>query len=197
MRCERERPACGKSATPLRPSAAATPQPPPEQTRRVGAARRLKRRPRLALLRRARRGRMAPRCAKPRARPEGIGAASPRAKDTRPGPRRCAALRLNASTDGAATLHLVPGSAPPRRPFRRARSWNTRAQNSAALRVACRSLPYASRSAFRSFVAALRARAARLASLADCAGPSPRREPVAALRAAQPACASRGEICTR
>jgi len=91
---------------------------------------------------------MAPRCAKPRARLDGSRrrARGPRTR----GPARAAALRLNASTDGAASFQLVPASTAPRRPFRRARSWNTRAQNSAALRVACRSLPYASRSPFRS-----------------------------------------------
>ena len=51
--------------------------------------------------------------------PRRIWAASPRAKNTRPGPRRCAALRLNACTDGAASLQLVPASVAPRRPFRR------------------------------------------------------------------------------
>ena len=40
--------------------------------------------------------------------PRSFGAASPRAKDTRPGPRRVAALRLNACTDGAA---FVPARA--------------------------------------------------------------------------------------
>lgn len=109
------------------------------QNERGGSARRggWRRRPRLALLRRARRGRTAPRSAKPRARPEGIGAASPRANDTRPGPRRCAALRLNACTDGAAAFQLVPASTAPRRPFRRcALLEHPRANHSAALRVA-------------------------------------------------------------
>jgi len=88
--------------------------------RRVGASRRLSRRPRLALLRRARGGRMAPRCAKPRARPEGSGRRARGPKSTRPGPRRCAPLRLNACTAFALAAPTVPAIA---------RSWTTRAQN--------------------------------------------------------------------
>lgn len=103
--------------------------------RRVGAARRLHRRPRLALLRRARRGRMAPRSAKPRARPEESGRlASPRAVPANAGgtPPRTARLRSSSC----------------RLPLRRAdrsgvaRSWNTRAQTLRASRCASlRSLP--------------------------------------------------------
>lgn len=94
---------------------------------------------------------MAPRCAKPRARPEEIGAASPRAKNTRPGPRRCALAPLE-------RRHGRRGYAPARPGFHSAAPTvpacalleHPRANNSAALRVACRSLPYASRSPFRS-----------------------------------------------
>jgi hypothetical protein len=79
---------------------------------------------------------MAPRSAKPRARPEGSGRRA-RGPNARPGPRRCAALRLNACTDGAAPLHLVPGSVAPRRPFRRcAFLEHPRAKHSALTRCA-------------------------------------------------------------
>ena len=130
---------------------------------------------------------MAPRYAKPRARPEEIGAASPRANDTRPGPRRCAALRLNACTDGAADVPARAGFHSRRADRSGVRAPGTPARrNSAALRVA--SL-LALRLAFS--VPLLRrctASASRRSLRSPCAGPSPRREPVAALRAAQPAC---------
>ena len=130
-----------------------------EQTRRVGASRRRSRRPRLALLRRAREGRTAPRCAITAGSPRRLWAASPRAK-TR-GPARVALLhsfvvtrRLVASTVGAATLQLVPASVAPRRPFRRLRAPGTPARKTTpfALLTARRCAPcaYASRSAFRS-----------------------------------------------
>ena len=41
--------------------------------------------------------------------PRRVWAASPRAKNTRPGPRRCATLRLNACTDGAADVPARAG----------------------------------------------------------------------------------------
>ena len=77
----------------------------------------------------------------------------------RPAPLRCAPLER---------LHGRRGCTPACAGFRCAAPTvpacalleHPRANNSAALRVACRSLPYASRSPFRSFVAALRARAA-------------------------------------
>jgi hypothetical protein len=77
---------------------------------------------------------MAPRSAITAGSPRRIEAASPRAKNTRPGPRTAALhsfvvpLCLVASTDGAATFQLVPASTAPRRPFRRLRAPGTRAR---------------------------------------------------------------------
>jgi hypothetical protein len=101
-----------------------------------------------------RRGRMAPRCAKPQARLEGSGRPSARRAGTAALHSRVVALRLAASTDGAATFQLLPASPAPRRPFRPLRAPGTPA----------RPTSYASYSPFRYYVAALRVRAvARLA----------------------------------
>ena len=101
-----------------------------------------------------REGRMAPRCAKPRARPGASGRRARGPKTTRPGPRRCAGApleRLHGQRGDRSTSCRV--ALAPRRPFRRARSAAPRAnqlRSLRSLRGAGRALPYASRPAFRS-----------------------------------------------
>jgi len=90
--------------------------------RRVGVALRLRSGPRLRSLRSLRRGRMAPRCAKPRARPEGSGRPSPRGTTTRAAPRQslrslCCAECRHGRRSFAPPLER--DSAAARRPFRR------------------------------------------------------------------------------